>query len=81
MVVYVDVKRFLYEFVLFAEEESAAVVLFRWLYNDSFREKMFLLELEGKSLEVEEVAVADEIDKIQKSGRWRKSAKDKTRRR
>lgn len=71
LVVYVGVKGFLCEFVLnILECSPTVVVLHRWLYRVSFKERMFLLELESKELEAEDERVMDVVDRIRETGVW-----------
>jgi hypothetical protein len=63
---------FLCELVLIIPESSPnVVVLHKWLYHVSFKEKMFQWELETKELEAEDEAVMEEIDRIRRGEEWR----------
>jgi len=71
LVVFVGVKGFLCELVLnISECSKQVVVLHRWLYRVSFKERMFLLELKSKELEAEDERVMDVIDRIRETGVW-----------
>lgn len=49
--------------VLIVPESSGAFELYRFVYVDSLKLRMFRWELEGQKLEAEDEAVMDEIDR------------------
>lgn len=60
--------------LIFPESSNTVWRLLDWVYHVSFKEKMFRWKLESRTLEAEDEAVMDEIDRIRKGEAWRKAA-------
>jgi hypothetical protein len=56
---------------LVVSESSKAFVLYDFVYNDSWKVRMFRAELEGRELEAEERAFFEEVDRLRRGEEWK----------
>ena len=56
---------------LVVPDSSKAFVLYNFVYNDSWKVRMFRAELEGRKLEAEEESFFEEVSRLRRGEAWK----------